>query len=69
MTTRKNQTDSAQTDEQFTEPLTYSKRQFLDSSTYAEHRDVLAALLQDDQLYSHEQVEQLLGTFRNAEVK
>lgn len=47
----------------------FTKQQFLGSSKYAQHQDVLNALLKDDQTYTTEKVNQLLDGFLEKEAK
>lgn len=46
----------------------YSKQQILQSSHYPQ-KDVLQALLRDDQKYTHDQVKELLDSFLEKEAK
>lgn len=47
---------------------TYTKQQFLSAKRFAGHSDLLNALLDDDQIYTMEQVEKLLEDFIKKEV-
>ncbi|MBP1990212.1 hypothetical protein [Paenibacillus eucommiae] len=41
----------------------FTKQQFKDAQEYASHRDVISALLKDDESYTHEQVNQIVDDF------
>lgn len=47
---------------------TYTKQQFLSAQRFSDRKDILNALLVDDQLYTMEQVETLLADFMKKEV-
>lgn len=47
----------------------YTKQQFLAAKRFAGQTDMLHALLDDDQVYSMEQVEKLLADFKKKEVR
>lgn len=45
----------------------YSKEQFINSERYADKRDLLHAVLKDDEKYTSEQVEKLINGFLKKE--
>ncbi|MFX3631854.1 MAG: hypothetical protein ACE3L7_07215 [Candidatus Pristimantibacillus sp.] len=47
----------------------YTKEQLLGSQRHAHQKDILAAVLKDKEMYTHEQAEKLVSTFLNKEVK
>lgn len=47
---------------------TYTKQQFLSAQRFSDKKDILNAVLVDDQLYTMEQVETLLADFMKKEV-
>ena len=49
--------------------ITFSKEQILTSSKYANRRDVLGAILSDNDTYTFEKVDSLLEKFMKGEVK
>lgn len=48
--------------------LAFSKAQILNSSRYADKRDVLHALLEDDKRYKLNEIDKLISDFLNREV-
>lgn len=46
----------------------FSKEQLLKSNWYSHRRDILRTLLEDDKLYSHAAVENIIGTFMKGKV-
>lgn len=51
------------------EEATFTKAQLLKSKKYSERVDLLNVLLQDDKAYTSNEVEKLIETFMNKEVK
>lgn len=49
--------------------LGYSKEQILKSKKYANRKDILAVVLEDDKIYSHEEIEKEIDKFMKKEVK
>ena len=47
----------------------YSKAQLLASRRYAAQRDLLAALLEEEETYTHDQVKRLVENYLKGEVK
>lgn len=47
----------------------YSKAQLMASQRYAAQRDLLAALLEEDKTYTHDQVETLVNSYLKGEVR
>ena len=47
----------------------YSKAQLMTSQRYASRRDLLAALLEEDKTYTHDQVETLVNSYLKGEVR
>lgn len=47
----------------------YSKAQLMNSQRYAARRDLLAALLEEDKTYTHDQVETLVNSYLKGEVR
>lgn len=47
----------------------YSKAQLMASQRYAARRDLLAALLEEDKTYTHNQVETLVNGYLKGEVR
>lgn len=47
----------------------YSKAQLLASRRYAARRDLLAALLEEDKTYTHDQVNRLVNSYLKGEVR
>lgn len=47
----------------------YSKAQLMTSQRYADRRDLLAALLEEDKTYTHDQVETLVNSYLKGEVR
>ncbi|MBR6313029.1 MAG: hypothetical protein IKR49_00125 [Clostridia bacterium] len=50
------------------EPMRFSKRAFLDSSEYRHRRDLIDALLDDNQTYTLDEVKSLIERHRNERV-
>ncbi len=46
----------------------FSKEQFLQTKKYIEDKDILGVLLDDDKMYSFEEVDQILKEFLESEV-
>lgn len=49
--------------------LGYSKEQILKSEKYANRKDILAIVLEDGKIYSHEEIEKEIDKFMKKEVK
>jgi len=50
--------------------VTFTKQQFLKAANFSRvERDVLAVILEDDKLYTLDQVQKLLGYFKKRRVK
>jgi len=49
--------------------LVYSKEQLVSSDKYADKRDILAALLEDDKQYTEQQVKQVIDGYEKRTVK
>lgn len=50
--------------------VTFTKQQFLKAANFSRvERDVLAVILEDDKLYTLDQVQKLLGDFKKRKVK
>lgn len=50
--------------------VTFTKQQFLKAANFSRvERDVLAVILEDDKLYTLDQVQKLLGDFKKRRVK
>ena len=47
----------------------YSKAQLMTSQCYAARRDLLAALLEENKTYTHDQVETLVNSYLKGEVR
>lgn len=47
----------------------YSKVQLMTSQRYAARRDLLAALLEENKTYTHDQVETLVNSYLKGEVR
>lgn len=56
-------------EETIAEASGYTKQQFLGSAKYADKKDLLNALLVDDQSYTSDEVEKLLNEFLKKEAK
>ncbi|WP_413778132.1 hypothetical protein [Caproicibacterium sp. XB1] len=55
--------------EEQTTAVAFTKEQLLAAKTYESRRDLLAALLQDGQSYTHEQVQSLLDNYLKGQVE
>ena len=55
-------------DSKNTQPV-YSKQQLLTFQRYAARRDLLEALLKDDESYTHDQVQNLIDDFMKGKVR
>ncbi len=49
--------------------LGYFKEQILKSKKYANRKDILAVVLEDNKIYSHEEIEKEIEKFMKKEVK
>lgn len=49
--------------------LGYSKEQILKSKKYTNRKDILAIVLEDGKIYSHEEIEKEIDKFMKKEVK
>jgi hypothetical protein len=47
---------------------TFTKQQLLKSQRYSERRDLLSALLKDEERYSHDDIEKLIDEFMKGTV-
>ena len=47
----------------------FTKEQYLNSDKYADKRDLIVALLKDDETYTTSQVDKLINDFLKKEVK
>lgn len=47
----------------------YSKEQILKSKKYANRKDILAVILEENKIYSHEEIEKEIDKFMKKEVK
>lgn len=52
-----------------TQKTIFTKQQWLDSKKFLAHQDVLSSVLQEDSVYSNEQVENLIEKFMKGQVK
>lgn len=68
MATSKKQTDEVQKDVELTEPK-FSKEQLLASEKYANRRDLVSALLDDNETYTIATVDKKIEEFMKGKVK
>ena len=52
-----------------TSATNYSKRQLIEADKYKHNRDILEALLEEQNKYSHKEVENIIEGFLKGEVK
>lgn len=59
----------AKTETEAEDPVRFTKEQIIHSERYGESRDILAALLVDDQTYSDSELEGLINAFKSRRIE